>query len=83
MTLIEMLVGVASLIPALQNIGILHHKKAKLPKHLQHSVLHIMKSVDVSSMLKSKKTTTTKIEESNLANFGHRLSKPAIVVNMK
>ena len=27
-----------SLIPALQNIGILHHKKAKLPKHLQHSV---------------------------------------------
>ena len=26
-----------SLIPALQNIGILHHKKAKLPKHLQHS----------------------------------------------
>ena len=26
------------LIPALQNIGILHHKKAKLPKHLQHSV---------------------------------------------
>ena len=37
-----MLVGVAflppSLIPALQNIGILHHKKAKLPKHLQHSV---------------------------------------------
>ena len=37
-----MLVGVASLppslIPALQNIGILHHKKAKLPKHLQQSV---------------------------------------------
>ena len=34
-----MLVGVAPyLIPALQNIGILHHKKAKLPKHLQHSV---------------------------------------------
>ena len=37
-----MLVGVAflppSLIPALQNIGILHHKKAKLPKRLQHSV---------------------------------------------
>ena len=27
-----------SLIPALQNIGVLHHKKAKLPKHLQHSV---------------------------------------------
>ena len=27
-----------SLIPALRNIGILHHKKAKLPKHLQHSV---------------------------------------------
>ena len=27
-----------SLIPALQNIGILHHKTAKLPKHLQHSV---------------------------------------------
>ena len=26
-----------SLIPALQNIGILHHKKAELPKHLQHS----------------------------------------------
>ena len=27
-----------SLIPALRNIGILHHKKAKLSKHLQHSV---------------------------------------------
>ena len=34
-----MLVGVASLPhSALQNIGILHHKMAKLPKHLQHSV---------------------------------------------
>ena len=37
-----MLVGVVflppSLIPALRNISILHHKKAKLPKHLQHSV---------------------------------------------
>ena len=37
-----MLVGAASLpsslISALQNIDILHHKKAKLPKHLQHSV---------------------------------------------
>ena len=28
----------ASLIPAPHNIGIIHHKKAKLPKHLQHSV---------------------------------------------
>ena len=28
-----------SLIPALQNIGILHHKKAELPKHLQQSVI--------------------------------------------
>ena len=27
-----------SLIPALRNIGILHYKKAKLRKHLQHSV---------------------------------------------
>ena len=27
-----------SLLPALQNIGILHHKKAKLPKYLQQSV---------------------------------------------
>ena len=27
-----------SFIPALQNIGILHHKKAELPKHLQNSV---------------------------------------------
>ena len=27
-----------SLIPALQNMGILHHKKAKLPKHLLQSV---------------------------------------------
>ena len=27
-----------SLIPALKNIGILHHKKAKLPNHLQQSV---------------------------------------------
>ena len=27
-----------SLIPALQNIGILHHKKEKLPIHLQQSV---------------------------------------------
>ena len=38
-----MLVGVASLppslIPALPNIGMLHHKKAKLPKNLQHSVI--------------------------------------------
>ena len=36
-----MLVGVASLpisIPALWNIGILHYKQDKLPKHLQHSV---------------------------------------------
>ena len=37
-----MLVGVAflppSLILALQNIGILHYKKAKLRKHLQQSV---------------------------------------------
>ena len=33
-----MLVGVASLIPTLRNIDILHYKLAKLPKHLQHSV---------------------------------------------
>ena len=37
-----MIVGVAtlppSLIPALWNIGILHHEKAKLPIHLQQSV---------------------------------------------
>ena len=36
-----MLVGVAFLppsYPALRNIGILHYKKAKLSKHLQHSV---------------------------------------------
>ena len=37
-----MLVGVASLppslIPAFQNIGILHHKKAELRILLQHSV---------------------------------------------
>ena len=37
-----MLVGVSgfppSLIPALRSIGILHHKKGKLPKHLQNSV---------------------------------------------
>ena len=33
-----------SLIPALQNIGILHHKKAKLPKHLQHSVCDLFNS---------------------------------------
>ena len=36
-----MLVGVASLppslIPSLRKKGILHHKKAKLPKHLQQS----------------------------------------------
>ena len=25
--------------PSLQNIGILHHKKAKLPKHLQQGVI--------------------------------------------
>ena len=31
-----------SLINVLRNIGILHHKKAKLPKHLQHSVFNIM-----------------------------------------
>ena len=45
-----MLVGVVSLppslIPSLQNIDILHHKKAKLPKHLQHSV-HTMTIVDL------------------------------------
>ena len=34
-----MLVGVASLIPALPNIGILQQKQAKLRKHLQHSVV--------------------------------------------
>ena len=35
-------VGVAPfLIPALWNIDILHYKQAKLPKHLQHSVLHM------------------------------------------
>ena len=28
----------SSLIPALRNIGILHYKKAKLCKHLEHSV---------------------------------------------
>ena len=33
-----MLEGVASLIPALQNIGILHHKKAKLRIHMRQSV---------------------------------------------
>ena len=27
-----------SFIPAIPNIGILHHKKANLPKHLQQSV---------------------------------------------
>ena len=39
---IEVLVGVAflppSLIPALRNIGVLHHKKAELRILLQHSV---------------------------------------------
>ena len=37
-----MLVGVSFLLPsfppALQNIGILHHKKAKLLKHMRQSV---------------------------------------------
>ena len=35
-----MLVGVPtpSLIPTLWNIGILLHKQAELPKHLQHNV---------------------------------------------
>ena len=28
-----------SFIPTLLNIAILHHKQAKLPKHLQHSVI--------------------------------------------
>ena len=32
-----------SLIPDLQNIGILHHKVAKLPKQLQHSVCSYVK----------------------------------------
>ena len=38
-----MLVGVASLslIPALWNIGILHHNKAKLRKHMSQSVYNI------------------------------------------
>ena len=39
---IEVLVGVTSLpptlIPALQKIGILHHKKAKVRKHMRQSV---------------------------------------------
>ena len=35
---IKMLVGVAFLLPSLQNIGILHHKKAKLRKHMRQSV---------------------------------------------
>ena len=38
-----------SLIPALQNIGILHHKKRKLPKHLQHSVYGI-KKIELQSL---------------------------------
>ena len=32
-------------IPILWNIGILHHKEAKLPKHLQHSVYSIVWSI--------------------------------------
>ena len=43
-----MLLGVASLppslIPALQNKGILHHKKAKLRKHMRQSVCRLVKS---------------------------------------
>ena len=35
-----------SLIPALQNKGILHHKTAKLPKHLQQSVSNIISAGD-------------------------------------
>ena len=45
-----MLVGVASL----QNVGILHHKKAKLPKHLQQSVrseeLFYFRNLDVTQV---------------------------------
>ena len=44
-----MLVGVAflppSLIPALQNIGILHHKKAKLRIHMRQSVCYTLLAV--------------------------------------
>ena len=35
-----MLVGVASTPPSFPPSGILHHKKAKLPKHLQQSVYY-------------------------------------------
>ena len=53
-----MLVGVASLppslIPALQNIGILHHKKAKLPKHLQHSETSAKTSQEDIKITKAK-----------------------------
>ena len=31
-----------SLIPTLRNIGVLHYKQAKLPKHLQHNVCALL-----------------------------------------
>ena len=42
-----------SLIFALRNIGILHHKKAKLPKHLQQSVMATLKKKKGDSLFRS------------------------------
>ena len=46
-----MLVGVAFL-PPLQNIGILHHKKAKLRKHMRQSVLNFVQGIFCEIRLK-------------------------------
>ena len=48
-----MLLGVASLppslIPTLRKIGILHHKKAKLRKHMRQSVYHSKKRARIDA----------------------------------
>ena len=60
------------LIPAFQNIDILQHKKAKLPKHLQHSVHFLEQSY--FRTLECQKFDTTKIwHGKNISsNFSYR-----------
>ena len=52
--------------------------KIKVKKKKKFLLPHNMKPLNAGSTLKSKKNP--KIQKSNLANFGQKLSKPAIVI---
>ena len=43
-------------------------------------MIHIMKTLDVSSMIKPKKESKVQSPKSNLAHFGLKSSKPVIVI---